>query len=306
MASTSPSIALPTFVSPMLARSGQPFDDVDWLFEVKWDGFRTLCRRDASDGQLLGRRRTSFTERFAALAKTLSSLTPGTLLDGEICLMIEGKPSFEALLRRRHERSSGTVVYVAFDLLYHRGRPMLDMPLSERRERLKHIVHRAASPLLQLSNGVVGEGIAFFQHCTEQGLEGMIAKRLSSIYRPGARSGDWLKIKARQSLACVVIGYEPSAEYGLRSLIVAAPVVAGELQCVGRVGSGIAGVTRERLLKELRSRHRSSPVVRCRIQGVWVEPTLFCLVSYAEMTSGGNLRAPVFEKLIEPASAGRS
>lgn len=305
MQKAAPSSSLPTFIAPMLARPGEPFDDPGWVFEVKWDGFRAVCRRDASDVSLIGRKKTDFSDQFPELAKSLVALPRGTLLDGEICLLVDGKPSFESLLRRRHHRRSGTLVYVAFDLLYERGRPMLDTPLSVRRERLKDLIRRSAAPMLQYSDGVVGDGIAFFRRCVEQGLEGAVAKRLNSAYQPGLRSGDWLKIKARQSLACVVIGYESDDEDRLRSLIVAAPV-DGELRCVGKVGSGIAGAMRDRLQKELGSRRRTSPVVPCRIRGTWVEPTTFCLVSYAEMTQGGNLRAPVFEKLIEPMSAGRT
>lgn len=149
-----------------------------------------------------------------------------------------------------------------------------------------------------MSEGVVGDGVAYFEQVVAGGLEGVMAKRLSSPYRPGARTDDWVKIKQRQEVVCVVIGYEPSDDYGLRSLIVATEV-DGELRCVGKVGSGIPPAMLGRLLERLGKLSRAAPAIACSIKGRWVEPELLCRVSYAEVLETGNLRAPVFEGLID-------
>ena len=314
---------LPAFIEPMLAGEAAPFDGDDWLFEIKWDGFRAIARRDAEGCRLIGRRTTDFTSRFSALAKVVEALPPGTIVDGEIVAMVGGKPNFTSLLRRT-PGTKATIAYVAFDLLFDRYQPVMSLTCEQRRERLRQIlaghVKAGTKSTVQMSEGVIGDGQSYFREASAMGLEGVMAKRLDSVYRPGVRTGDWLKIRRRQTLVCVVIGYEPSPEYGLRSLIIASPA-DGELVCAGRVGSGmrhtddlgleeylaaiavgsgIDSAMRTRLLKELRKRERPTPVVACRIKGNWVEPQLFCRVSYAQQLESGSLREPVFEGLIEP------
>ena len=147
-----------------------------------------------------------------------------------------------------------------------------------------------------MSRSVIGEGKAYFQHVKAMGLEGVVAKLRASRYEPGRRSGAWLKFKGTQELVCAIIGYEPSEERGMLSLIIAAPV-EGELRWVGQVGSGITAAMHEKLLSLLNTRLCERPIVPCTIKGRWVVPELFCKVSFLEWTTTGNLRGPVFESL---------
>ena len=130
------------------------------------------------------------------------------------------------------------------------------------------------------------------------GLEGMVAKLRSGRYEPGKRSGSWLKCKQSHQIVCAIIGYEPSEEHQLRSLIIAAPV-EGELVWIGQVGSGITQEMHAQLVGLLKTRVCKRPIAPCTIKGIWVVPDLFCKVSFLEWTTTGKLRGPVFESLHE-------
>jgi bifunctional non-homologous end joining protein LigD len=282
----------------MLATSrDKPFDgDENWLFEIKWDGFRAIARVDAGGFKLLGRKGTDFTDRFKDLP--LDRLPGGTIVDGElVALRPDGKPDFTALLK---SKPSGLLLaYVAFDLLYLKGQSVMAQPCIQRREKLRFLIRKLADKRVIMSEGVNGGGIAYFERVIASGLEGVMAKRLDSPYRPGIRSTDWVKLKARQELVAVVVGYEPDDTGQLRNLVIAAPV-DGELQHVGQVGSGISVSLAGKLLPALRALEQPRPVVPCPgVRGRWVEPKLVCRVSFAEWLSTGKLRHPVLLSMVE-------
>jgi ATP-dependent DNA ligase len=172
------------------------------------------------------------------------------------------------------------------------------MPLVRRRTLLERRIAQARPAGIVLSQGIVGSGTAFFEHAVAGGLEGIIAKRLSSKYLPGQRTDAWIKVKRSLELCCLVIGFLPSGRDDFRSLIVAAEE-NGELRCVGKVGSGINDQVHDELRRWLWSHLRSRPVVPCSDKGKWVEPGLICRVSCLERSARGDLRAPVFEELLE-------
>jgi len=186
---------------------------------------------------------------------------------------------------------SKPATYVAFDALYGGFEPVITRPLTERRELLARLVGDAAGPRIVTSDGVVGAGHRFFEEACRLGLEGIVAKRLDSRYVPGRRTDDWVKIKRRSEVHCAVIGYIPKGDDDLKSLVLATDLGDG-LRFVGRVGSGLQDVQRERLLAELRARGRPSPLVPCPERAVWVEPGIYCLVRYLELTREGHLRGP--------------
>ena len=298
--------ALPRFVAPMLAKPGQPFDSAAHLFEVKWDGTRTLAFVEAGSYRLVNRRRIDMTDRYPEF-QFLAALPPGTVLDGETVVLREGKPDFQLLLSREQSRSplrvrllarSLPATYVVFDQLYDSYQPILSLPLLERRERLRRLVKAAGSPHLILSEGVVGAGVAFFRETCQQGLEGMVAKRLEGHYLPGKRTDAWIKIKRREALLCVIIGFQAAGAHDFRSLIIASDT-GGQLCCVGKVGTGFDARLRAQLNELLWSRLRPRPIIPCAVKGKWVEPGIYCRVSYMERTPNGELRAPVFEGLCE-------
>jgi DNA ligase D-like protein (predicted ligase) len=298
--------SLPEFVPPMLARIGTPFDSDEHEFEVKWDGTRVLAFRDADGLRLRNRKRRDVGDTYPEL-DALLALPAGTVLDGEVVVFEDGRPDFRGMLQREQARGRARALalartlpasYVAFDLLYDGFTNIMARPLSERRERLRALISACGAPHLQFSDGVVGGGRALFAEAKAQGLEGIVAKRRSSPYRPGRRTDEWQKIKGTQQLHCLVLGYVPSGEGDFKSLVVAADD-GGVLRCVGRVGSGLDDATRAALLARMRQRPRAEPLVPVPFDGRWIEPGLYCVVGFLERTRAGMLRAPVFERMID-------
>ncbi|MCZ6596621.1 MAG: DNA ligase [Planctomycetota bacterium] len=297
--------ALPEFVQPMLARLGAPFDSDEHLFEVKWDGIRTLSFAEGGDYRLSSRNRSDQKARYPEFA-FLAELSAGVVLDGEIVVLKDDKPDFQLVLKREQVRDRLKIdhlaqtlpaAYVVFDLLYLGFESIMSRPLTERRERLAEVVAACGNPRLVLSEGIVGGGTAFFEEAGRRDLEGVVAKRLDSTYQPGRRTGAWMKIKTTQETVCAVIGYLAEGNE-VRSLILAARDEGGELRYVGRVGSGLSASMRRKLHGLCGERPRATPLVACPADGSWIEPGLYCRVSFLERTDDGHLRAPVFRELM--------
>lgn len=292
----------------MLARIGPAFDSPDFLFEIKWDGTRAMTFRDARGYRLQNRRHRSQKERYPEL-DCLRALPAGTVIDGEIVVLQKGKPTFEGMLRREQAHTIHKVAaaarawpatYVVFDLLYEKYGSVMNQPCSQRRERLREIIRKLDVPCVAMSEGVVGTGVAYFEQAVKMELEGIVAKRLSSPYLPGLRTDHWIKCKRRQELVCGIIGYQLSDDgHDLRSLIIAGEV-EDEIRCLGKVGTGLNEKMRKDLLVRLANLHARTTGLQCDVKGIWVKPELFCRVSYLEVTPAGQLRAPVFEGLVEP------
>ena len=319
---------LPSFIFPMLARLGEPFESKDHLFEWKWDGFRAVIFRDRDGIRVRSRRDNDLGPRFPEL-ETLMALPPGTAVDGEIVILENGKPSFERVLQR--ERSRGTsgqsgarisrgtsstpgipnasravpptppnvspAFFVVFDLLFENYRPRMDQPLLTRRAALEALVHRFPDAKMVFSEGVVGAGLALFEQAVARDFEGVVAKRLNSLYLPGQRTDAWTKFKKSTTVLCVILGYLTDELGSLRSIIVGTDI-DGTLTCVGRVGSGFDEHTRRILERMLPQRRREACFVETDLDGIWVEPGIFCKVSYVERTGAGMLRAAVFKELV--------
>ncbi len=196
-------LTLPQSIAPMLARPGKPFDSAEHLFEVKWDGMRTLAYIDGHRYRIVSRHGNDITDRFPELG-SLANLPAGTVLDGELVVLCGGKPSFSLLqtraplccqhkIRTLARRTPAT--YVVFDQLFDRYRSLMNEPLSTRREIMLKTVGHASHQQLIASDGVVGPGRSFYEHVVREALEGVVAKRLASRYLSGRRTGAWIKIK---------------------------------------------------------------------------------------------------------------
>jgi len=296
--------SLPDSIPPMLARSGRPFDSEEHLFEIKWDGFRAIAYVDEGL-RLLSRRRNDLAPRYPEL-DVLRRLPAGTVVDGEIVLLRDGRADFYGLLAREQARGASRVraaaareptTYVVFDLLFEHHESIMDRPLTERRERLAALVGDRGEGSLVLSEGVVGAGRTFFERAGELAIEGVVAKQLGSAYLPGKRTEAWTKSKHTRRLHCAIVGFVPDGPRDFKSLIIASDV-GGELRCVGRVGSGLSEVRKAELRELLFAREVDEPLIDCGMAGRWVEPGLYCTVSFLERTNTGTLRAPVFVELI--------
>lgn len=304
---------LPTYVEPMLARAGKPFDDARYSFELKWDGVRSLCYVDGPGVvRLMNRRTREMSARYPDLCACLGSLAPGTVLDGEIILPgADGRPDFERLQVREAARNIVSIprlakttpaTFVVFDQLYAGFESIVNRPLRERRERARELAGRCASAHVVFSDSVVGNGVAYFAAVVERGLEGMVAKLLESRYLPGKRTDAWIKVKRHQDIPCVVFGFVPNEQgrRDFRALVIAAPGASGALRCVGKVGSGFDEDARAAVNDYLWSHPAPKSVVACEYkQARWVEPSLYCTVRYIDRTTDGKLRWPVFRGLID-------
>jgi bifunctional non-homologous end joining protein LigD len=291
--------------APMLATlsDSKQIPQVDgWEYEIKWDGYRIVARVAGGEAVLRSRKDQDYTERFANVAKELVKAlkTPDCVVDGEVCALDEeGRPSFSAM----QQAKAGTpIVYYVFDLLEVEGEPIVELPLSERRARLKKLLD-GRNRTVQFSQGFE-DGEALYRAAQEQRLEGIMGKRLDSRYFPGRRSRDWLKYKTHGEQELVVAGYtrgKGRREWSFGSLVLATNGPDG-LQWAGNVGTGFDDAEQERLLKKLKPLERKSspfpaPPKMPRIRKgdvVWVEPELVAEVSFAEWTHDGRLRAPVY------------
>ena len=318
----------------MLAQSATgPFTSDAWLFEIKWDGIRaiayvndTLSLRSRNDHELVG--------QFPELGELLT-LAPGTVLDGEIVAMSGGRPDMQALLSRLQKGSGSIpppritvpVTYIVFDILEKDGKPLIDLPLLERRNMLKQAV--TEGPHVLLSVPVEERGEDYYRAAIAKGLEGVMAKRKDSPYEPGLRSGAWLKVKGQKTCDCVIAGYtrgkgSRSSTFGALLLglydneegsvssdggIGYSPAprssrhtgsAGKKLLSIGKVGTGFSDHDRAALLETFLLLKTSIPQLQDVENDntiVWLEPVLVGEVAYQEVTRDRKLRIPRFIRI---------
>jgi bifunctional non-homologous end joining protein LigD len=284
----------------------------DWLYEVKWDGYRAIGDVRGSETTLTSRNDNDLTRRFESVAREVSKAvkTPDCVLDGEVCALDEqGRATFSAM----QQGKPGTrYVYAVFDLLEVEGESLIDLPLTERRKRLEALLDRR-NQVVQLSEAF-DDGEALFRAALEQKFEGIVAKRRDSRYEPGRRSRNWLKIKTHGRQEFVIAGYTKgqgrrSGRFG--SLILGYYGDDGKLVYAGNVGTGFTDSEIEKLLEKLKPLERKDspfdevpkmPKVR-KDAVAWVEPKLVAEVEFAEWTHDGRLRAPSYQGLREDKPA---
>ncbi|MBV8214504.1 MAG: non-homologous end-joining DNA ligase [Verrucomicrobia bacterium] len=292
--------SFPAHVPPMVAESAKAaFDSPDWIFEIKLDGYRAITVFDsAGEAHLWSRNGLPLEAKFPALANAVSKLKlRSTILDGEVVALDEnGIPRFQLLQRFQKQPKAPTLYYV-FDVLWYKGEDLTGKSILERRSVLERILKPTAG--IQLGNYVEDEGKALFELTKERGMEGIIAKRKDSIYRPGKRSSDWLKIKTRLQQEFVVGGFTaPKGSRKHLGAIVLGAYTKGKLRHYGYAGSGFT----EKGLKDAIERMKPFFVDKCpftnppnikeKIQ--WVRPDLVCEVEYAELTADDQLRQTTF------------
>jgi bifunctional non-homologous end joining protein LigD len=312
---------MPDFIPPMLATLADgAFDDPAWLFELKWDGYRVEAVVRDGQARIWTRNRVDAATYFPDLAGRADWIEADeAIVDGEVvALDDEGRPSFsllqdrtglrglEAATRRRsadaphlsaEERARIPLAYMAFDLLHHDGRSLLDVPLESRKRVLRRILRPHS--MVRYASHVAEEGETFVKVAAERGLEGIVAKRRDSRYQPGRRTRDWLKVKLRREQELVVVGWLPGrgTHKDLGSLIVAVNE-DGRLRHAGQVGSGIDAKTRRALLAAMEPiRRDTSPLdPKPRLpEAYWVEPKIVIRAEFAEWTTDKLLRQAVFK-----------
>ncbi|MGA7097677.1 MAG: non-homologous end-joining DNA ligase [Acidimicrobiia bacterium] len=259
-------------LEPMLATlTADAFDDADWGFEPKWDGIRAIAVCEEAT-RLISRNDHDITVAYPELHKLHDQVVAvEAILDGEIVAFDDGVPSFQKLQQRMHLRDEHQieqmavripVAYMIFDLLYLDGKDLTNEPLEERRRILEDTIVTTES--IQISPVTKGDGVALFEAAKQRGLEGIMAKRSSSIYRPGARSRDWLKVKVTFDADVVIVGWtegEGRRKGTLGSLVMAVYDEDGKLRYVGNVGTGFDRRSLEDATKRLTSLEDTEPPI---------------------------------------------
>lgn len=313
--------SMPDRLAPMLATAGELPDagqDTQWGYETKWDGARAVAFLNEGRIRLLSRNDLDVSVSYPELRPLAERAGSGLILDGEIVAFgTNGLPSFGRLQKRMHVSRvadadklshSDPVVYILFDVLYCDGVSTTALPYAERRELLEGLDLNGAS--WQTPPYFAGGGAQLLQASKELGLEGVVAKRLTSNYRPGRRSPEWRKIKNVQMQEVVLGGWKPGN--GRRagtvgSLLLGIPEEAG-LRYVGKVGTGFTDAALDALLARFRPLARpGSPfgppgsgyeVPRPESSDAqWIEPSLVGEVVFGEWTGDGRLRHPVWRGL---------
>jgi bifunctional non-homologous end joining protein LigD len=297
---------VPEFIEPMLAKLVEiPPADGKWRYEVKFDGFRVLARKDASEVTLTSRNGLPLTQRFASLAAAISELAvKEAVIDGEVVAIdAHGRSSFQEL----HTQNEADLIYYAFDLPWIRGRDLRGEPLETRRQELRKLL-RASPSTVRFSAELKGGHALLMEKAAAMGLEGLIAKRAESLYESGQRTGAWIKLKCAQQQEFVIGGY--TAPRGSRQHLGALLVgyyANGRLRFAGKVGTGFSDQVRADLHQLLIPLEVATPPFvepERSLRAVhWVRPTRVCQLKFTEWTRDGRLRHPVFLGMREDKTA---
>jgi bifunctional non-homologous end joining protein LigD len=312
---------LPELVPMLATLERDAFSDDRWLFEPKWDGVRALATC-MDETLLVSRTGRNITATYPEIGKLHDHVVGlDAVLDGEIVAITDGRPSFERLQSRMNVQNARDiarlqktipVTYMAFDLLYLDGKSLLNEPVEKRKDLLAEIV--VPSDFVQVSSYIEGEGEALFEAACEQNLEGIVAKKLGSSYRPGKRSRDWLKIKTTHEADLVVGGWskgEGNRSKSFGALLVGAFDDDGVLHFVGSVGTGFSERTLDKIYPQLEDRQidecpfasdptgkKTSMFGKPLREPRWTKPELVARVEFRELTSQLKLRAPSFKELV--------
>lgn len=304
---------LPDFVEPMKARLVAEPPPGDWIYEIKFDGWRALGLKGGARAALLSRNRKDFGAKFPEITEALVELTVrDAIVDGEIvALDNRGRPSFQLLQAFDLGDKRPPIYYYTFDLLACDGRSLRSWPLEKRKARLKTLL-AGTNGRIRFSDALGTAAATLLAQARKLGLEGLIGKKAGSRYQPGRRSGDWIKLKIQSEQEFVIGGFtEPSGSRSHFGSLIVGYYEGRKLFCAGRVGTGFNQKMLERLFADLSRLARPTcpfanlPDERTGRwgQGItaaemklchWVKPVLVCQVKFSEWTRDGRLRQPVF------------
>ena len=309
---------MPSDVEPMLATlADSPTDDKGWLYEIKWDGFRSISYLQNQEVDIRSRNNKKFNEKFYPLREALAAWNVRAVVDGEIIVLNEkGYPDFNALQTWRSE-ADGQLVYYLFDLLWLEGYDLMNVPLQHRRMILRQIV--PSGNVIRLSESFDVTGKDLLELAAEMGLEGILAKKAESQYQPGQRTRDWLKIKTIKQQEVIIGGYTRNENSSKSfSALLLGMYEDGKFVFIGPVGTGFTNQLQKDILSKLKplriskcpfsevpdynkpSRFRPNPP---KAEVTWVRPELVAEVNYRTLASDGTFRHPSFKGLREDKHA---
>lgn len=311
--------AMPKDIDPMLATLvDKPFDDPGWIYEVKWDGYRSIAYIQGARTVLRSRNNKAFEDKYYPIKDALARWPVRAVVDGEIVVTGDnGRSNFNELQNWRSE-ADGPLHYYVFDLLWLEGYSLLDVPLTKRKELLRAVLPDTEN--VHYSEGFAAKGTEFFRAAEANGLEGMIAKEADSLYHPGTRSNQWLKVKTLKRQEVVIGGYtRNTGSPKLFSALLVGVFERGKLVYTGKIGTGFDDNGQRDMMKQFKpletktvpfaqtpdvnspSRFRPDPP---HADAVWLKPRLVCEVAFRELTGDGVMRHPSFQGMREDKAAG--
>ncbi len=302
---------IPTGMKPMLATLvDEPFDDLNWVYEVKWDGYRSLAFINEGEVELISRNNKSFNDKFYPIYNLLKEFKINAVFDGEILVLNEkGISNFGDLQNWRSE-ADGELVYYVFDIIWYDGRDLKDLPLNERQTILEKVLP-VEDDRIRLSKVFKANGIEFYRAAEKMGLEGIIAKKSDSTYSANYRSKEWLKVKVHKRQEVIIAGYTKNEDTSKPFSSLLLGVYENEaLIYVGKVGTGFSVKQQKEMMADFKlltikespfedipdvnksSRFRPNPP---KAKATWLKPKLVCEVAFSEITSDGVFRHPSFQ-----------
>ena len=304
----------PESAAPMFASTAnEVFDHTDWIYEIKWDGYRALAGRYNKKCTLISRNGLTFEKKFPQVFNAIKNWPVKAVVDGEIVALNDaGLPDFNRL-QNLQQGTDDNVQYYVFDILWYNGKDITTLPLLERQLILKSILPED-NDIIKASFSASVSGTEFLNAASGIGLEGIMAKRADSLYYPGQRTKDWLKIKLQKSQEAVIAGYtrkKGSPRY-FSSLLLGV-YKNGKLQYAGKVGTGFKEKEQKALLEQFNKLVRkTSPFINepdinkfhkfntpVKTDVIWLDPNLVCEINFTEITKEGIFRHPSFKSLRE-------
>jgi bifunctional non-homologous end joining protein LigD len=306
-----PKSKIPEGIKPMLATLvDEPFDDPDWVYEVKWDGYRALGFINKGEVQLLSRNNKDFSAKFYPIHKILKGWEINAVVDGEILVLNDKGISNFGNLQNWRSEADGELVFYVFDILWHDGKNLMNLPLLQRQAILKDILP-TDDDRIRLSKVFHANGSDFFDAARRMGLEGIMAKKSNSVYSPDLRTKEWLKIKVSKRQEVIIAGFTKNEDTTKQfSSLLLAVYEEGVLNYVGKVGTGFSEAVQKDMMAQFRplitdkspfssdpdinkpSRFRPNPP---KAKATWLKPELVCEVAFTEVTSDGVFRHPSFQ-----------
>lgn len=289
-------------IRPMLiAEMQEPFDSPDFLYELKLDGERCLAYLDGESTVLQNKRGLFLNPRYPELCQIHRLAKTKCVLDGELAVLADGKPKFSEIQRRSMltnkfridmESKKLPACFTAFDILYFQDHSVMDIPLTQRKQLLKKAI--GENSRLAISRHIQEKGVALYNLAAQQELEGIVAKKIDSLYHPGKRTKDWIKFKNLKDDDFIICGYIEKGG-GVISLVLGQYDAAGNVVDKGHVTMGVPQDSFRIISREAKGAPLFPQKPRYDVR--WLRPVLVCTVRYMEKTGTGGLRQPVFKGL---------
>lgn len=292
-------------ISPMLLNEvKEPFDDEDYIYELKLDGIRCVVYIEPKSVTLQNKRFKDLTEIYPELSGICKCVKKRVILDGELVVLTDGKPDFYAVQKRSLMKNSfrislaakkNPVQFVAYDILYFDGKDLTDKPLMARKEKLSSVVKEGYN--LSVSRWIEKNGVAFFELAKKENLEGIVAKKKDGLYHIGKRTSDWIKIKVMQDEDLLVLGYQPDEDGKVKDLILGYYDEKGVLKCRGKVYLGISKAEQKIIANFAKKNTVKRPWFDKYKNVVWLKPQLVGTAHFMHETESGGMRQPVWKGL---------